>query len=80
MLSLRLQKKTGKRIIIKKGKVREVLKPCLRTKKAVERVDDGDTKNNWLGKLTKSVGNRTTNRDNLNYRFVKIGQNTEKSS
>ena len=67
-------------------KKRQVLRPCQRTKKAVEQVSDGDTNCSWytwndshkLSKGAGKVGNRRTNRDYPNYSIVEIGQNTEK--
>ena len=66
---------------------RQVLRHCLRTKKAVEYERDDDTNCNWhasndyqkLGKKNQRTGNRGTNRDNLNYIIVDIDQCTEKS-
>ena len=69
----------------RKQKERQVLRPCERTKKAVE--DDGDTIYNCcscngsqrLGKKAGKVGNRRNVSRLSNYCIVEICQNTEKS-
>ena len=55
-------------------------------KKTVEDDSDGDTSCIWcdrkslqsIGTGTGGFGNKRTSGDRLNYRFLKIGQNTEK--
>ena len=68
----------------RKRNERQVLGPCLRTKKAMEHENEGEIKCIWLacdshkilGKGTGSVGNRRVNRDHPEHNFVKIVQNT----
>ena len=71
----------------KKTKREKSIRPCSRTKKAMEREGDGDTYYNWcaqngpqrLRKRTGRVDNRRTNRDYPNYSITKNHQNTENS-
>ena len=71
----------------RKRKGRQLLRPCQRTKSAMEHEGDGDTncyRYTWndTQRLTQGaarVGNRRTRRDHLNYSIAKIGLNTEKN-
>ena len=64
-----------------------VLRPCQRTKKAVEHEGNGDTNCNLhacyglqkLGRGTERIGNQRTNWEQPKYRIVEIGQHTEMS-
>ena len=57
------------------------------TKNTVKHESDGDTNCNWcswyshqwIGKMTKELGNKRTSGDLLNYGIAVIGRNTEKS-
>ena len=71
----------------RKRKQRQPLRPCQRTKKAMERKGEGDTTCNWwtwhiLKKAWKEagkVGNLRTNWDHPDYNIIIIGLNREKS-
>ena len=62
-------------------KIKKILGFCLKTKKAVEQVVDGDTNSNWfawnghqiLRKETGGIGNPRKNRDHPDHSITKIG-------
>ena len=69
------------------GDEKRELRPCEKTKKAVEHEDDGDTNSDWcarndLQKLDKRAGrvrNQGTSQDHSNYSIIEIGRMTETS-
>ena len=70
--------RVDRRVKLKESEKRYKYLNLARKQKNMEHKSDGDTNYNWIGKVTRGLGNKRTNRYFQDKSSTKIGQSTEK--